>query len=311
MKSIAGSGGVNLRIIVGQTAAGKSALALGLAREFPLAIVSADSRQIYRRFDIGTGKPTPAERAAVVHAGIDLCEPLERWNAPRWVDAVLPWIERVREPALEPLVVGGTGLYVRALVDPIFQEPALDPDRRAALSDYLNQFPPAELERWVAALDPVLAQAGRTQRLRAIEIALLSGMQLSTLRREAVRPPRFVPQYLVLEVDGDSNRIIADRVDQMLQGGWLAECERLTGSVPEDAPAWKACGYRELRQVVLGKSSLVTARDQIIVATRQYAKRQRTWFRHQLTSGTVLRLDPRGAGALDRAIQWWRESEVG
>lgn len=310
MKLIGDSDVAKLRIIVGQTAAGKSALAMALAREFPLSIVSADSRQIYRHFDIGTGKPTTAEREEVPHVGLDLCEPTERWSAPRWVDAVLPWTDGQHDPSRVPLVVGGTGLYVRALVDPIFAEPTLDAGRRDLLAAYCARLSPAELAQWVGALDPALAQGGRTQQLRAVEVALLTGVQLSKLRRSAALPRRYAPSYLLLDVDDESSRIIADRIDHMLEMGWLAECEQLTDRVPDDAPAWKACGYRELRRVVRGTTTLAKARQEILVATRQYAKRQRTWFRHQLTSGPVVRLNPRSAGALDRALQWWRNPET-
>ena len=174
-----------LRVICGPTGAGKSGLAMTLAARHHLTIVSADSRQVYRGFDIGTAKPSAADRAAVVHRGIDVADPSDRWSAARWSDDAARWIAEAGPKHV--VVVGGTGLYLRALADPLFEEPLLDPVNRAALASELDKWTVPDLRRWVERLDPQRAQLGRTQLLRAIEIALLTGRRVSDLHREPAR----------------------------------------------------------------------------------------------------------------------------
>jgi tRNA dimethylallyltransferase len=168
-----------LRIIAGPTAAGKSTLALTLAERHGAWIVSADSRQIYRGFDIGTAKPSAAEQARVVHHGIDILEPTERYSAARWAAAAGAWLAEAAAAGRPAIIVGGTGLWLRALVAPLADEPPLDPDRRAALGAALAQLPTPELRRWVTRLDPARSALGRTQLLRAAEVALLTGTRIS------------------------------------------------------------------------------------------------------------------------------------
>ncbi len=292
--------------VVGPTAAGKSALALALAERVGAAVVSADSRQIYRRFDVGTAKPAADERRRVAHFGVDVADPAERWSAARWADACERWVRDCDARALAPLLVGGTGLYVRALAEPLFAEPALDPGRRAALSAVLGAYPTDELRRWVRVLDPARAHLQRTQLLRAAEVALLSGERISALHARDARPPRFALRYLVVDPGPVLAARIERRVDQMLAAGWLDEVEALAAAVPADAPAWQSTGYDAWLDHLGGRLSFAAARERVVVATRQYAKRQRTWFRHQLAGADVLRLDPDAPGALDRALAWWR-----
>src|SRR5690349_17283284 len=172
------SGGLDagrLRIICGPTAAGKSAIALMLAEEFGGAIVSADSRQIYCYFNIGTAKPTREECARVTHYGVDVAEPTERYSAARWASEATEWIECAGEIDKTPIVVGGTGLYIKALVEPLFDAPQMDPVARLQLESELAAKSIDELRRWCEVLDPPRANLGRTQLLRSIETALLSG----------------------------------------------------------------------------------------------------------------------------------------
>lgn len=210
-----------LRVVVGPTAAGKSARAMALAAGGGVALVSADSRQIYRGFDIGTAKPSAADRAAVVHFGVDIVDPTEPYSAYRWARDAAGWIETAERLGLTPVIVGGTGFYVRSLLDPPYDEPPAPGFRRRAAYERVDPGP-------------------------------------------ALRDH------------------IVTRVDQMLAAGWLDEVEHLLRTVPDDAIAWKACGYRPMREHVRGRMSLAEARERTIIATRQYAKRQRTWFRHQL-----------------------------
>ncbi len=294
-----------LRVVVGPTAAGKSALALDLAERFGGAIVSADSRQIYRGFDVGTAKPTPGELARVPHRGVDVADPRERWSAARWAEDAARWIAEVAAEGRTPLVVGGTGLYVRALVEPLFAAPPLDEERRARLAAVLERMPTAELRRWVAALDPARAPLGRTQLLRAAETALLTGTRISDLHARLARPAEVRARYLVVDPGREVLRErIERRVDAMFADGWADEVRALAERVPPDAPAWNASGYAAVRDLVAGRCTPDEARARVVVETRRYAKRQRTWLRHQLR-GDVTMVDPLAPDARERAARWW------
>lgn len=299
---------VRLRVIVGPTAAGKSALALALARHTGAAIISADSRQIYRGFDIGTAKPSPNDLAEVSHVGIDVADPLERYSAARFAALARAAITQFGARGQDVMVVGGTGFYVRALVEPLFREPELDAHRRAELGAYLMHMDTASLRRWCAYLDPTRSNLGRTQLLRAIEIALLTGRRLSDHFQTPGDHERIAASYLIVDRGNTLAAAIANRVDAMLRCGWVDEVKRLAADVPATAPAWNATGYETLRRYVAGDQmlDLASARARIIQATRQYAKRQRTWFRHQLR-GEMQTLDPNEPGAFDRALAWWSE----
>lgn len=160
-------------MIVGPTAVGKTAVALALADRLPLEVISADSRQVYRRLDIGTAKPTPRELRRVRHHGVDVVAPGERYSAGRFARDATAWIEEVAGRGVQPVVVGGTGLYVRALVDGLFHEPPLDLDRRRALGEYVLTLGTNAMVRWASRLDPSFAGGGRQRAARAIEVALL------------------------------------------------------------------------------------------------------------------------------------------
>ena len=298
-----------LRIICGPTAAGKSALALSLAEREPTTVISADSRQIYRRFDIGTAKPTAAERRRVPHRGIDIADPTERHSAAAWAEAATRWVAEATAAQRTPVVVGGTGFYLRALAMPLFEEPPLDADRRAALARVLDPMTTPELRRWCEELDPARAHLGRTQLLRAIEIAVLTGRPISAWHREHPRRPTVRARWLV--VSPRSPAALAHRIEEratsMVRAGWEEEVRELMQTVPEDAPAWNATGYRTVRERVRGILTRDAMLARIIVETRQYAKRQRTWFLHQLPSELVTRIDPGDDRASDMAIHWWRE----
>ncbi|MEO5568168.1 MAG: tRNA (adenosine(37)-N6)-dimethylallyltransferase MiaA [Gemmatimonadaceae bacterium] len=290
------SDGAEIVVICGPTGAGKSDLALRLAERSGRAILVADSRQVYRGFDVGTAKPTVAEQRRVRHLGIDLVDPRERYSAAQW--AAFANVQLAGEPP--PIVVGGTGLYLRALFDGLFDEPAVDASRRRALIDWLDGHPTEELRRWVTQLDPARASLGRTQLLRAIEVALLTGTRISDLHATRATVSRWRARYLVVDPGPRLHERIAKRLDAMIEAGWLDEVRALRG-VPDDAPAWKSSGYRTLRDVVDGVVRLDEARERILIETRQYAKRQRTWFRHQLPEDRTTRINPETdePGAID------------
>lgn len=307
MSSSADSAVAELRIVCGPTAAGKSAVAMALAERHALTIVSADSRQLYRGFDVGTAKPSAADRARVPHRGLDVADPTERWSAARWSADATRWIAECG--AQRALVVGGTGFYLRALLAPLFDAPALDAAARAALEPQLAALPLDALRRWCTTLDPALAHLGRTQLLRAIEVALLTGERLSDLQRRQARPPRFRARWLVVDPGPALASHIERRLDAMLRGAWPDEVRRLADEVPADAVAWNACGYTVVREWVQGRRAAADARNAILVETRQYAKRQRTWFRHQLAGARVTRIDPGEPGARARADAWWNAGD--
>jgi tRNA dimethylallyltransferase len=297
--------GGKIPTIVGPTAAGKSAIAMWLADRHELLIVSADSRQIYRRFDVGTAKPSARERARVPHRGIDVAEPTERYSGFAWAARAEDWIAEAAADGRTPVVVGGTGLYVRALYGASFDEPELAPARRADLERFLTGFSVPELRRWCAALDPARAHLGRTQLLRATEVALLAGERLSVLHVTRRREPRHCGRYLLVDPGRALGERIEARARRMLRDGWPEEVERLNVTVPADAPAWNSTGYRTVRALVRGEIGPDDALERVVVETRQYAKRQRTWFRHQLPEPDVTRVDPTAAGWERVAEQWW------
>lgn len=279
-----------------------------IASREPTTIVSADSRQIYRHFDIGTAKPTRGERGAVPHEGIDAVDPVMRYSAAAWAVSADVWIGNAIAAGRQPLVVGGTGLYLRALFDGLFDEPALDAERRAAFADCLASIETPELRRWVERLDPPRAGLGRTQLIRAIEIALLTGRRLSDLHGERARTFGWRARYLVVDPGPVLAERIAARLDDMLDNGWPDEVQQLMQTVPDNAPAWNATGYDTVRRLVRGGLTRSSAREEILISTRQYAKRQRTWFRHQLPPDRVTRIDPADASWPNAVDAWLRAS---
>lgn len=301
----------SLRIICGPTGAGKSALAMALAREHAATILSADSRQVYRGFDIGTAKPTRREQREVPHRGIDVCEPTERYSAAKWAESARLWIAESHAAARAPLVVGGAGLYLRALVEPLFDEPPLDPARREALEAALESHSVGELRRWCEQLDPARAHLGRTQLLRAITVALLSGTPISAWHAREPRAAGLAARYLVVDPGAGLSARLDERLATMLEMGWEREVEQLARTVPADAPAWNGTGYRWIRSAVMKECSLEDALARVRIDTRQYAKRQRTWFRHQLPAARVTRIDPGAPDALERAMSWWTATDDG
>lgn len=297
-----------VRVICGPTAAGKSAIASTLALEYGATIVSADSRQIYRGFDIGTAKPDWSERKTIRYEGLDVADPDERFSASRWATLAIAVLADVHTRGGEAIVAGGTGFYIRALFDPLFEAPDISESRRRQLEGYLNPLSLADLRRWCLAIDPRRAHLGRHQLIRAIEIALLAGRRISDMHDAGAPQSGLRPFYLFVDPGAALADRIASRVDAMIDAGWLDEVRSLDTRVEENAPAWKASGYRLMRAVARGELDLSEARERIIIETRQYAKRQRTWFRHQLGDAPVTRLNPDDPDCQAKAQRWWKET---
>jgi tRNA dimethylallyltransferase len=279
-------------VLLGPTAVGKTAVALALTTHWPLEIVSADSRQVYRRLDIGTAKPTRKERARAPHHGLDLIDPGSRYSAGHFArDAVL-WLADIRARGKLPMVVGGTGLYVRALAEGLFAEPPLDPAKRRSLDAWTARLEPIELLRWAARLDPGFRGGGRQRAARAIEVALLSGYPLSFWQEAARAQGALDPWYIVLTVPRPVlHQRIARRAEEMVRRGLIEEVAAVLaeGHAPH-SPGLDGIGIREAVEYLHGHRPRDTVAEAITVGTRQYAKRQQTWFRHQL-SGRVVTLD--------------------
>jgi len=298
-------------VLVGPTAVGKTAVGLALAAHWPVEIVSADSRQVYRRLDIGTAKPTRKERARVPHHGLDLVDPGTRYSAGHFARDAERWLSDIRGRGRMPLVVGGTGLYVRALAEGLFQEPPLDPARRRSLDAFASRLEPLELLRWAARLDPGFRGGGRQRAARAIEVALLTGQPLSYWQEAARARGPLDPWYIVLTVPRPVlHQRNARRATEMIQRGLIEEVAAVLaeGHAPS-APGLDGIGIREAVDYLHGRRPRESVAEAIALSTRQYAKRQQTWFRHQL-GGAVLTLDatrPPERVAADILESWQRE----
>jgi len=294
-------------VMVGPTAVGKTAVAVALARHWPLVVISADSRQVYRGLDVGTGKPTPAERAAVLHLGVDSLEPGQRYSAGRFARDAAEWLGGL-SPGQMPVVVGGTGLYIRALADGLFREPPLDPERRARLAGWTSRAD--GLGRWATRLDPGYAGGGRQRAARTVEVALLTGQPLSWWQRRARAEGVMRPWYVRLALPrAVLHQRIGERVARMLRAGWVEEVRRvLAAGLDPDAPGLDALGYREIVRHVHGALPASKLEQAIVTSTRRYAKRQETWFRHQLGRGPVVTLDAteRPEGMAGRIAELWK-----
>ncbi|HET7039270.1 MAG TPA: tRNA (adenosine(37)-N6)-dimethylallyltransferase MiaA [Gemmatimonadales bacterium] len=294
-------------ILVGPTAVGKTAVAAALADHWPLVVLSADSRQVYQGLDIGTAKPPRELLARVPHWGIDLVAPGERYSAGRFARDAAAWLATL-DGARRPLVVGGTGFYVRALADGLFREPPLDPARRTRLRTLLDAVP--DVAAWAVRLDPGYTGGGRQRAARAVEMALLSGRPLSWWQAHARASGVLTPWYVRLTVPrAVLRRRIAGRTRAMLDAGLVDEVRRvLARGVAPDAPGLDAVGYREVVQTLQGRLAPADLEAAIVTATVRYAKRQETWFRHQLT-GDVVTLDATGEPAVlaaEIAARWER-----
>jgi len=306
--------GANLPIIVGPTAVGKTAVALALARHWPLEVISADSRQVYRRLDIGTAKPTRRERARLPHLGLDLVDPGERYSAGRFARDAEAWIREITARGHLPVVVGGTGLYVKALADGLFLEPPLDPAQRQALQAWAAELDARELLRWADRLDPEFRGGGRQRASRAVEVALLTGRPLTWWQVAARATSGIRPWYIYLTAPRAvlQQRII-NRAEEMIRRGLVEEVASvLAEGHAAHAPGLDGIGIREAVEYLHGQRPRETVAEAIAIDTRRYAKRQETWFRHQL-SGPVLMLDatrPVEKLAAEIAAAWERSAEA-
>ncbi|MBI9020136.1 MAG: tRNA (adenosine(37)-N6)-dimethylallyltransferase MiaA [Verrucomicrobia bacterium] len=273
-------------VLVGPTASGKSAVAQLLAEQTGATIVSADSMNIYRGMDIGTAKPSPAERAAVVYRGIDLADPTEAFSVGDWLNAVRP----VFQGSEDLIVAGGTGLYVKCLLQGLDDLPAADEALRARAEKMSLAELQAEAQKTSPDAYAALADNENPRRL----VRLLEKFQ--ALEKTAEKVPTLgkqkgagsacwkteMPTVIGLHVERDVLcKRIAARVEKMYAGGLLEEARGLIG-LELSATAQKAIGYAEAFAVLRGELTEAKAKERTVIRTRQLAKRQATWFRTQL-----------------------------
>ena len=278
-----------LLVIMGATATGKSGLAMRLAAALGAEIVNADALQVYRGLDVGTAKPTPAMRRRIPHHLLDVCDPDERFSAGEFAERAREAIDGIQARGKPAILVGGSGLYLRALLEGLSPLPKSDPEVRRALEEAVDRrgLPAlyAELERRDPPTAARLTPADRQRIVRALEVERLSGRPLSSWIRD--RPMGAEPLEVAERMGLTLPRSIlydriADRVDNMLERGWVAEVEDLLRrGVRPEAPGFQAIGYRQLVRYLRGEWGLDEAIEDITRATRRYAKRQQTWFRRE------------------------------
>jgi tRNA dimethylallyltransferase len=292
-------------VIVGPTAAGKTAVAGALAALTDIELISADSRQVYRGLDVGTAKPAAAQRAAAPYHGLDLIAPTERYSAGRFARDAARWIGEIRARGRLPVVVGGSGLYLRALFEGLLEEPELDGSRRERLRSVLTRMEPGDRGRWARRLDAGFQGGGSQREMRALEVALLAGTPLSGLQRSAPAHPSVArPWYARLALPRDVLRQRIDaRTRAMLAGGLVEEVQRaLHCGVPRDAPGLSGLGYSEAVAHLDGRMTLRELELAVAASTRRYAKRQETWFRHQLPESVTVLDGARESATLAREL---------
>ncbi len=266
-----------LIVICGATATGKSGLALELATRLNTIIISADSRLVYREFNIGTAKPTQSELAMVPHYMIDICEPLDTMTVADYQDQVHNLIQH--PPSSTPLLVGGTGLYIKSIVQGM-KIPRVAPNNNLR-TQLVETFSQNQLYAMLQQIDIIAASKihanDPVRTLRALEVYYITGKPISEQQGE--NPPSFP----ILQIGLDSDPVhltqrITQRTEKMIENGFIAEVQYLSQKYGADLPLLNTLGYQEIRQYLAGEISLERATYLTVLHTRQFAKRQRTWF---------------------------------
>ncbi|WP_445635378.1 tRNA dimethylallyltransferase [Nostoc sp. DSM 114161] len=267
-----------LIVICGATATGKSGLALALAMRLGSVILSADSRQVYREFDIGTAKPSLAEQKLVPHYLIDICDPTDTMTLADYQQKAQVLINSLVS-GVPLLLVGGTGLYIRSIVQGM-KIPRVAPQNE--LRSQLESLGQNQLYAMLQQVDPVAAQKihanDSVRTLRALEVYYVTGYPISEQQGE--NPPNYPILQIGLDCDVEKLEArIQQRTEQMIANGLVAEVEYLCQKYGADLPLLNTLGYQEIKQYLAGDISLDEAKELTVLHTRQFAKRQRTWFR--------------------------------
>ena len=293
-----------LLVILGPTASGKTSLALELAERLPGGgeLIGADSMQIYRSMDIGTATPTEAERARAPHHLLDVADPHQgSFTVHDWLQHAERAIEAIRGRGARPIVVGGTNLYIRALLEGLLEGPPPDAELRQRLEARTSDDLRTELE----SVDPASAERihrnDRRRTIRALEVFHASGTTLSEQQVQwstSIIAPRSDARVICLDWPTEAlNRRINARVRQMADEGFLEEVRALLARGPLGEQAESAVGYRELADHLAGRCTLDEALERTKIRTRRFAKQQRTWMRRFHAAPGTLRLDPEGRPA--------------
>ena len=282
-------------ILLGPTGVGKTHVSLLLAKALNTEIISADSMQVYRHMDIGTAKPTPEERALIKHHMIDIIDPWVPFSTGKYIEAVMPIIDKLIKKGKMPIVVGGTGLYIKAMTRGIFSGPSADWSLRKELLT-LEEEERGSLYSYLSTIDPEAVQKitpHDTRRIiRAIEVSLKSKSPVSEIQKRFTKPLPYKFLKIGLSRDrSDLYKIIEKRVDAMLTHGLVEEVKKVTEvvrtaethsrSIPIPLPSMQAIGYKELILYLSGETSLEEAVRLIKKGSKRYAKRQFTWFRKE------------------------------
>jgi tRNA dimethylallyltransferase len=301
---------VTLLVIAGPTATGKSELALSLAERVGGEIVSVDSAQVYRGLDVGTAKATREERERIPTHLLDVIDPEEQWSAKAFQEAADRVVSDLSARGRIPVVCGGTGLWLRALLYGLFEAPEISPAVREAVRSALRERGSAAMHEALKTVDPEAAsriQAGDPQRIgRALEVFEETGQPISELQKShGFRQQRYrVCGFMTDMPRAEHNQRIEARTRRMYETGIVEEVEAcLERGIRRDAPGLSIIGYRDVVGFLTGVFSKAEAVEKTIVATRQYAKRQRNWFR----SMAVLRSLPPDGG-VERILSELRNS---
>jgi tRNA dimethylallyltransferase len=310
------AGNLPLLVIAGPTATGKSALAVALARAFSGEIVACDSTQLYRGVNIGTAKPTVEERGGIAHHLIDVLDPSEAATAGGYRDMALAVLADLRGRGKLPILVVGTGLYMRALLEGLADLPLRSEELRERLRASAEKHGKAYLHGVLRRMDreaaSKIAPTDEQKLIRAIEVCVLTRKPISELHRAGRKPLvgwRVVKIGLMPERELLYRRIEA-RTEAMLENGWLAEVRGLLAAgVEENAKIFDFIGYREMLAVARGDLKIEDARAAIQQATRNYAKRQMTWFRKDV--GIKWFSGAGDDGAIQDAVVGWVGGQIG
>ncbi len=273
--------------IVGPTAVGKTSLSIALAKALGAEIVNLDSVQVYRQLDIGSAKPTLEERDGVLHHMIDVLDPDEEHNVGDFCRRAADIITGLHERGTPTIVVGGTGLYLRALIHGLLQAPAPDHDLRARHKADADRLGVPAIHARLAQVDPELAARIHVNDLvrisRGLEIFAQTGRKLSEMQREhQFRAPRYHALKLALVRPRPAlYERVERRVDQMMSQGFLAECQALLSRYPRETKSLGSLGYRQMQAHVLDGAPLESAIEAIKRQTRRYAKQQLGWLRSE------------------------------
>lgn len=268
-----------LIVICGATATGKTETAISLAKQLNSIILSADSRCVYKEFNIGTAKPTAIDRQSVPHYLIDICDPTETLTVADYQQQAQILISQYHQQGIIPLLVGGTGLYIKAIVRGL-KIPRVGP--HPELRTQLQSLGQNQLYAMLQQVDRAAAEKihpnDPVRTLRALEVFYVTGRPIS--QQQGENPP----PYQILQIGLDCQpEILQQRIEQrttkMLDAGWLDEVKYLGVKYGWDLPLLATLGYQELKQYLTGQVSFQEAKDLIVIHTRQFAKRQRTWFR--------------------------------